>query len=38
MTSKSAVVGICIQIVDIRNDSFTSHNLFLDIQNYTLDI
>ena len=38
MTSKSAVVDICIYIVDIHNDIFTSHNVFWDIQNYILDI
>ena len=38
MTSKNAIVDICKYIVDIHNDIFTSHNVFLDIQNDTLDI
>ena len=38
MTSKNAIVGICICIVDIHNDIFTSHNVFWGIQNYSLDI
>lgn len=36
MTSK--VVDICIYVVDIHNDSFTSHSVVLDIQNYILDV
>ena len=32
MTSKNAIVDICIYIVDIHNDIFTSHNVFLDIR------
>ena len=31
-------MDICIYIVDIHHDIFTSHNVFLDIQNDTLDI
>ena len=39
MTSKNSIVDICIYIiVDIHNDIFTSQNVFLDIQNYILDI
>ena len=38
MTSKNSIVYICIYIVDIHNDIFTSQNVFLDIQNYILDI
>ena len=37
MTSKNAIVDICIYIVYIHNDIFTSHNAFLDIQNYIMD-
>ena len=29
---------VIILIVDICNNIFTSHNVFLDIQNYILDI
>ena len=36
MTSKNAIVDICVYTVKIRNDIFTSHNVFLDIQNYSL--
>ena len=36
--STMAFLLVIIRIVDIRNDIFTSHNVFLDIQNYTLDI
>ena len=34
MTSKNGVVDICTYIVGIHNDILTSHNVFLDIQNY----
>ena len=35
MTSKNAIVDICIYIVDIRDDIFTGNNVFLGIQNYS---
>ena len=35
VTSKSAVVDICINTVDIYNDTFTRHNVLWNIQNYS---